>query len=90
MISKSEKGSATIEAIVSLSIFIFAFIAIYSIVNMCIVQAQIQQALNKSAKEISQYYYLVDKLNLTDPLSNGFSEQRQAALGDLDSFESVL
>lgn len=88
--SKSEKGSATIEAIVSLSIFIFAFIAVYSIVNMCIVQAQIQQALNKSAKEISQYYYLVDKLNLTDPLSNGFSEQSQAALGVLDGFETVL
>lgn len=90
MINKSEKGSATIEAIVSLSIFIFAFVAVYSIVNMCLVQAQIQQALNKSAKEISQYYYLVDKLNLTDTLSNGLSEQSQAALGVLDSFETVL
>ena len=91
MDNKKEKGSATIEAIVSLSIFVFAFVAIYSIVNMCIVQAAVQQALNKSAKEVSQYYYFVDKFNLADPLSGkGLNEESQKAIGVLDSFEDFL
>ncbi len=87
----SEKGSATVEATLSLAIFLFAFIAIYSIINMCIVQATVQQALNKSAKEISQYYYFVDKMKLSDTISGkGLDEASQIALGVLDTFETVL
>ena len=88
---KKESGSATIEAVISLSIFVFAFVAIYSIVNMCIVQASVQQALNKSAKEVSQYYYFVDKFELADKLSGkDLKEQSQKAIGVLSSFEEVL
>lgn len=84
-----ETGSATIEAVVSLSIFLFAFAAIYSIVNMCIVQAKIQEALNKSAKEISQYVYFYDKFNI-DNAVNGINKNAQSAIGVLDSFQTVI
>lgn len=91
MEKKTEKGSATIEAIVSLSIFIFAFVAIYSIVNMCLVQAAVQQALNKSAKEISQYYYFITKFQLEEVASGKtLDEKSQKALGVLSTFEDTL
>ena len=58
---KRQEGIATVEAIISLTIFIFVFTAIYSIINLCLVQAKVQMALNTSAKEISQYI-LIPKL----------------------------
>lgn len=91
MKKNSEKGSATVEAIISLSMFLFAFIAIYSIINMCIVQSTVQHALNKSAKEISQYYYFIDKFKLSKAASGkGLDEASKTALGVFDTFEAVL
>lgn len=53
-----QRGSASIEASISLTLFIFFIITIYSFVNFCRAQALIQTAINESAKEISQYSYL--------------------------------
>lgn len=53
-----EKGALTVEATLSLTIFLFLFMTIYSLVNICRAQAAIQVALNNSAKQISQYTYL--------------------------------
>lgn len=55
---KRESGSVTIEATISLSAFMFAIVTILTIVNICIVQATVANAINTTAKEISQYSYL--------------------------------
>lgn len=57
-IHRRENGVITIEATISLSAFIFAIVTILSIVNVCIVQAKISNAINLTAKELSQYSYL--------------------------------
>ena len=55
---KVERGSVTVEATISLTAFLFFFLMIYCMIDVCIMQAKISFALNNSAKEISQYSYL--------------------------------
>lgn len=57
-IFKREHGAITIEATISLSVFMFAIVTILTIVNICIVQAKISTAISLTAKELSQYSYL--------------------------------
>jgi len=53
-----ERGVVTIEATISLSLFIFVIIILLSIINIFTLQARMQVALNTTAKQISQYSYL--------------------------------
>jgi len=53
-----ERGMVTIEATLSLTTFLFAFMTIFSIITVCRAQARIQVALNNTAQEISQYSYI--------------------------------
>lgn len=63
---KSESGSVTIEATISLSAFMFAIVTILTIINICIVQARVSYAINTTAKEISQYSYLYALTGIND------------------------
>lgn len=56
--AKNELGSVTIEATLSLSAFMFTIVTILTIINICIIQAKMSNAINTTAKEISQYSYL--------------------------------
>ena len=62
MKQEKEHGAIVVEAIISLSTFIFVFFTIYSIINICYIQAKMNTALNTAAKEVSQYSYLYFKL----------------------------
>lgn len=66
---KSECGSVTIEATISLSAFMFAMVTLLTIVNVCIVQARVSYAINTTAKEISQYSYLYALTGLNESQS---------------------
>ena len=66
--AKSEDGSVSIEATLSLTAFLFAFIMIYSIISLCRAQAKMQIALNNTAQEISQYSYLYGMTGLDESL----------------------
>lgn len=57
-VNKTEHGVITIEATISLTTFMFAIVTIFTIVNIFIVQARISNAINLTAKELSQYSYL--------------------------------
>lgn len=70
MSSKGERGSFTIEASLSLTIFMCAFVAIVSLANIVKVESVTQYAVNQVAKEISQYYYLAEKAGLSVPQSD--------------------
>lgn len=66
---KSESGSVTVEATISLSAFMFAIVTLLTIVNICIVQARMSYAINTTAKEISQYSYLYALTGLNESQS---------------------
>ena len=61
-----EKGAVTVEATIALSVFMFAIVTLYTIVNIATVQAKVAFAINNTAKEISQYGYLYSLTGLND------------------------
>lgn len=71
---KVERGSVTIEATISLTAFLFFFLMIYCMIDVCIMEAKISCALNNSAKEISQYSYLYGVTGLNE----GFTALRNS------------
>lgn len=74
MRNKREKGSFTIEAILSLSIFMFAFVTIVSLATIARVESTMQYAIDQTAKEISQYYYIASRLGIANTDSSGIQE----------------
>lgn len=83
---KSENGSVTVEATISLSAFMFAIVTILTIINICIVQARVSYAINTTAKEISQYSYLY---SLTG-FNNSQSELYEAGKEDTQDLTQIL
>ncbi len=81
-------GSASIEATISLVFFVFVVIGIYMLANFCIVQSKVANAVNATAKEMSQYAYFYHALGL-DEWQAGQHEKAQkavAAFEDLSEF----
>lgn len=58
MRKRNEKGSLTIEATLSLSVFMFAIVMLLCLINVSRIQAKVASSLSSAAKEISQYSYL--------------------------------
>lgn len=83
---RREHGVITIEATISLSTFMFAIVTVLSIVNIFIVQAKISNAINLTAKELSQYSYLY---SLTG-FSKSEAELHQAGQEGTESINSIL
>lgn len=63
---KNERGSFTIEAILSLSIFMFGFMSIISLATIAKVESTTQYAIDQVAKEIAQYYYIAEKVGIAN------------------------
>lgn len=76
----SEFGSYTIEASISLVIFVSAIMLILSQVRVLIGECIMQNAVNNMAKETASYVYVFDRLGLvfkeneTETLDNIYSE----------------
>lgn len=86
---KNEKGAASIEATISLTIFVFVIMAIYMLINYCLVQSKVSYAINTTAKEMSQYSYFYHVLGLDDldaKLKNGKTQ----AVNTFSSFNKLL
>lgn len=56
-----EEGVYTVEAAISLTIFMFAYVIIVSLATTARAEGITQYALNQTAKEISQYCYIADR-----------------------------
>lgn len=54
---KNQSGSATIEAVVGFTAFLFAIFTILGMVNFCRAQMMVSAAVDTAAKEMSQYAY---------------------------------
>ncbi len=78
---KSDSGVVTVEATISLSAFMFLMVTLLTIINICVVQAKVVNAINATAKEISQYTYLYSLTGLNSVQSqlaqNGDLTQEQ-------------
>lgn len=61
---KNERGSATIEALISFTGFLFVIFTILNIVNFCRVQMLISNAIDTTTKELSQYSYFYEMSGL--------------------------
>lgn len=83
---KQEKGFITIEAVISLSSFMFVIVTLLTVVNICLAQARIAVAINSTAKELSQYSYLY---SLTG-FSKSEKELKEQSDADLAEFNSAL
>lgn len=71
---QSEDGSFTIEAILSLSIFMFAFMAIINLATIAKVESTTQYAIDQVAKEIAQYYYIAERAGIANTSTEGVKE----------------
>ncbi len=63
---KSERGAVIIEATLSVVLFMFAILTVYTMFHVSLAQSRISSALNSVAKEISQYSYIYDLTGLND------------------------
>lgn len=71
---RSEEGLFTIEAILSLSIFMFAFMAIINLATIAKVESTTQYAIDQVAKEIAQYYYIAERVGIANTRTGGVEE----------------
>lgn len=81
MKKENERGSFTIETILSLSVFMFAFLMFVSLSNIARVESITQYAIDQTAKEISRYCYIADKANLLIHPTDG-SEKKMDSIDD--------
>lgn len=89
---RGESGSATIEAVVSFTIFLLVIFTILHIVRFCQAQAMISSAVDTAAKEMSEYAYLyhlsgLEGLNNT-LMANGAEGANNVneVIGSIDAF----
>lgn len=92
--NNKESGVLVIEAIVSLSIFMFALLSVLVIANVYTVQAKVQLAINSTAREISKYSYVLSmtgvqslesELNKNGQPANQKTSNALDAVGELTS-----
>lgn len=81
---KNEKGSASIEAIVSFTAFIFLIFTILGVVNYCRVQSFISTAVDNTAKELSEYsyFYKMSGLNKINNAVEGNNDRATKTIND--------
>ena len=82
--TKAESGAVSVEAAISLTIFLVAIIALMMLAAIIRAQAVMQNALNQTAREISGYFYLLDRFGLTPALSGQNSPANEQKLDELN------
>lgn len=73
------RGSATVEAAITLPIVMFAFLAVLSIIRIAVTYERMQQALNQVSCQLSQYSYLYAISGLKDRHDEFNKEIKEAA-----------
>ena len=81
-----QAGMITVEVCTILFIFTFAMLAILCAIRMIQTQVFVQSAVNQTAKEVSQYSYLLYRIGYVDMVQkqNGKKEELQK---NIDSFK---
>ncbi len=93
---RSDCGAIIVEGALSLTLFMFAVLTVYTMIHVTMAQARIGAALNSVAKEISQYSYLYDLTGANEAQAKISSKTGAAEsvlsdnLNDLNSFYQTL
>lgn len=77
-----ERGSATVEATLFLTMFILFYIALMDIAQLATLQSVLQYACTESAKEISQGTYILSKAGIVSRIS-ATNKKRKEFEGDV-------
>lgn len=88
-VRQDERGSATIEATISLIIFIFVIFGIYMLANFCIVQAKVSYAIDATAKEMSQASYFYHVLGL-DGVKSQLGDKASQAVSTYENLSTLI
>ena len=84
MKKQKEAGSLTVEAAIFLMLFIVFFVSLMNIVDIVRAQILIQNGIMQTAKELSQYSYVLTKTGIVES-SNQNYETVKAVRSDIDS-----
>lgn len=77
-------GAISIEAVLSLTIFMMTILALLMGTMLIRAQAAMQYALNQTAKEISGYFYLLDKFGVASIISGKETDSAAANIQQLN------
>lgn len=86
---KKQRGSASIEATISLTLFVFIILAIYMLINFCVAQAKISNAIKTTAKEMSQYSYFYHVLGL-EHVDQKLATGKEQAVNTFANFNKLV
>lgn len=78
-----ERGSATIEAIIAFSGFLFVIFTILNVVNYCSAQMLISNAVDTATKELTQYAYFY-KMSGLQKFSEDMSNVAEVGAGNIN------
>lgn len=86
-IKHSQVGSATIEAVVSFTGFLFVIFTILNIVNLCRAQMLVSNAMDTVTKELTQYsyFYQISGLRKFDQEIQAIGDENSVNLNNLAS-----
>lgn len=88
----ASKGVISVEASISLTIFIFAFLAITSLTTFVRAESKVQYALNQTAKEFSEYSYIYNKAQevIGKGNSNNDTKEVDELVNNLNDFNHMI
>lgn len=95
-VHKNEKGSITLEASIFLVIFIVFYLIMMDFVQIARAQVILQYAANETAREISQYSYVLTKTGIvekrvsTSSQAAAFTADAASLLDDIEEVGNVL
>ena len=91
-----ERGSATIEAIISFTGFLFVIFTILNVVNICRAQMLISNAVDTATKELTQYSYFYEMSGLSkfkddaDAQAKIGADNLNSIIGTVDEFATTV
>lgn len=84
-------GAFAIETVISLTVFMIAILALMMGSMLIRAQAMMQYALNQTAKEMSGYFYLLDKVGIASIISGKETDTTASNVQVLnDSIDSIV
>lgn len=89
-----EDGAIIIEASIILPIFMFMFMTLYSVVNICFAEIKVQNALNNAARQICEYSYIYSFSGAKQKLDDNYEEsdaiKKEVKENVIDNFSTVM
>lgn len=86
---KRQQGSITVEAVLFLPMFLFAFLTVYSMISFVRVQVILQYAADQAVREVAQYSYILEKVGILDSYAS-MDERAEKFTNDLESIRGNL